>query len=395
LGFQRADGGVRALCAEKPTSRSSDFVPFSFRSVQVSFRAIETIQGERKFMRKLAVTLSTILVIAMVVAATGCGSDSAPASLLTYTSRGSSDNYAPHLFVLDPSSQKSTAVNIPIPTTALYISANSGATAVTYQRSDNDANDIFLMGTDGSEKQLTTGANAYAPVFSPDGKTIAYFDSSVDGDYQIFTMNADGSSQTALYTAPLGTIDQFYPQFSPDGKSLTFYLLVLDGPGAQVRRGHAVNQRQPWAETRRRPAHAKAHNSGHAQIVAGPTESGWYTMALTDTTPTLVYATEDWWGPASYSADGTKLLFTLYDGVEDNIFSANLDGTGLTALTTNTDTYSFGPVAFQSSILFNRWDSATGYWDIYIMDQAGANQTLVTSTGSSYETLIDSYWSGD
>lgn len=118
-------------------------------------------------------------------------------------------------------------------------------------------------------------------------------------------------------------------------------------------------------------------------------------MALTDTTPTLVYAANEAWGPAVFSANGKSLLLTIFDGTEWNISSINVDGTGLTALTTSTDEPDFSPVPFENRILFNRYDNDTGSFDIYVMDQSGANQTLVSSTASTYETLLDAYYSAD
>jgi Tol biopolymer transport system component len=115
-------------------------------------------------------------------------------------------------------------------------------------------------------------------------------------------------------------------------------------------------------------------------------------MALTGTTPTLAYATTNWWGPAVYSGDGKKLLTTHYDGTQWNVFSVNLDGTALTPLTTITDTFSISAVPNKNLILFSRYNSTNSSYDIYAMDQAGANQTLVSSTASTTEYLIDSYW---
>jgi Tol biopolymer transport system component len=115
-------------------------------------------------------------------------------------------------------------------------------------------------------------------------------------------------------------------------------------------------------------------------------------MALTGTTPTLAYAVTNWWGPAVYSTDGKKLLTSHYDGTQWNVFSVNLDGTGLTPLTTETSTYSLSAVANKGLILFSRHNAANSSYDIYLMDQTGANQTLVSSTASTTEYLIDSYW---
>ena len=128
-------------------------------------------------------------------------------------------------------------------------------------------------------------------------------------------------------------------------------------------------------------------------MIASPvTSAGWYTMPVGGTTPTLVYAATTAYGPAVYSGDGKKLLFTMNDGTEDNVFSVNLDGSGLTPLTTNTDTYSFSPVPYKNLIIFNRYNEANSSWDIYAMDQTGGNQVLVHSTTNTAETLLDAYW---
>ena len=335
-------------------------------------------------MKKLAVTLAAAMI--MIIALTGCGTDS-KAPLLTYVARASSDSNAPHLFILNATTQTSTAVAIPIPTNAFHVASNSDATKVVYTRYNTTGYDIFLMGKDGIEKQLTTGLDAWAPTFSPDGKTIAFYN-YLSSSSSIVTMNLDGSNQKALYGTASG-VYSYYPQFSPDGKSVSFYVYVSGcNCGAQRARGAAEEASRLHAQNSH-PA-APVHASVGAQV-ANPS-TGWYTMALTSTTPTLAYATTNWWGPAVYSADGKKFLTTRNDGTQWNVFSVNLDGTGLTPLTTETSTYSLSAVANKGLILFSRYNAANSSYDIYLMDQTGANQTLVSSTASTTEYLIDSYW---
>jgi Tol biopolymer transport system component len=335
-------------------------------------------------MKKLAVTLAAAMM--MIIALTGCGTDST-SPLLTYVARASSDSYAPHLFILNATTQQSTAVAIPIPASALHVASNSDATKVVYTRNDSTGWDIFLMGKDGIEKQLTTGLDAWAPAFSPDGKTIAFYN-YLSNSSSIVTMNLDGSNQTALYGTASG-VYSYYPQFSPDGKSVSFFLYVSGcNCASQHRQGAAEEASRLHAQNSHPTAAVRA--SVGAQV-ATPT-TGWYTMALTGTTPTLAYATTNWWGPAVYSGDGKKLLTTHYDGTQWNVFSVNLDGTALTPLTTITDTLSISAVPNKNLILFSRYNSTNSSYDIYAMDQAGANQILVSSTASTTEYLIDSYW---
>src|SRR5258708_3393544 len=334
-------------------------------------------------MKKFIITLAALAVIA----STGCGTES-KSPLVTYVARASSDSNAPHLFILNPTTQTSTAVTIPIPANAIHVASNSDATKVVYTRYNTTGWDIFLMGKDGVEKQLTTGLDAWAPTFSPNGKTIAFY-SYLSGSSSIVTMNLDGTNQTALYGTTSG-LYAYYPQFSPDGKSVSFFLYVSGCNCAPQHRQSAAEVASRLHAQNSHPA-APVHASVGAQA-ATPSTTGWYTMALTDTAPTLAYATNNLWGPAVYSTDGKKLLMTHYDGTEWNVFSVNLDGTGLTPLTTETSTYSLSPVANKGLILFSRYNSANSSYDIYAMDQTCANQTLVSSTANTTEYLIDSYW---
>jgi Tol biopolymer transport system component len=340
-------------------------------------------------MKKLTLTLA----MALVIAATGCGDSNAP--ILTYVARANSSGVTPtpNLFKLNEATQTTTAVTIPIPDTAYYVSANASATEVTYCRDGSSGYDIFVMGTDGVEKQLTTGADACESVFSPDNKTMAFV-SCASGDCLIMTMNVDGSNQNALYTPPAGTAESFYPEFSPNGKSVVFYAFTNSGPSAAQRHlsmPHMSGRISPWLAQ----GPVKAKKAHPAAAGTGITQDGWYVMGLSDTAPTFAYAPNSWWGPAMFTGDGSKLLLTDYDGTDYNIFTVNLDGTGLMQLTTSTDTDNFSPVPYKNLIMFNRYNSTNSSWDIYAMDQTGANQTLIHSTADTWESLLDSYWSGN
>jgi Tol biopolymer transport system component len=96
----------------------------------------------------------------------------------------------------------------------------------------------FEAKTDGPVVRLTDADASYGdlwPKYSPDGKQIV-FSSRRDDDFEIYLMNADGSSQQRLTTSP--GIDA-HPSFSPDGKRVVFttardrnyeiYTMKLDG----------------------------------------------------------------------------------------------------------------------------------------------------------------------
>ena len=81
-------------------------------------------------------------------------------------------------------------------------------------------------------RQTMTG-----PAWSPDGRQIAFV-SDRDGNWEIYVMNADGSSQTNL-TNDLP--DDTGPVWSPDGRQIAFvfcrdgsyeiYVMNADGSG--------------------------------------------------------------------------------------------------------------------------------------------------------------------
>ena len=84
-------------------------------------------------------------------------------------------------------------------------------------------------------------ADDYLPVWSPDGKKIA-FTSYRDGNTEIYTMNPDGGDLQNL--TQNSAFDEF-PEWSPDGKKIAFRskrqrginkIYVMDADGGNVRR---------------------------------------------------------------------------------------------------------------------------------------------------------------
>ena len=89
--------------------------------------------------------------------------------------------------------------------------------------------EIYVMNADGTgQTRLTNNAGTVVnvdtdqvdqdPAWSPDGRKLA-FESTRDGNFEIYSMNPDGSGQTRL-TDHLG-LDAL-PEWSPDGKLIAF-----------------------------------------------------------------------------------------------------------------------------------------------------------------------------
>jgi Tol biopolymer transport system component len=98
-----------------------------------------------------------------------------------------------------------------------YAYGDSGAIGGEYSATDQ----ILETGWPGKDILGLVG-DCQAPALSEDGARIAYY----DDNYQIWTVNADGSERTQLTS---GHFD-LYPSWSPDGKKIAFRrTTMIDG----------------------------------------------------------------------------------------------------------------------------------------------------------------------
>jgi len=82
--------------------------------------------------------------------------------------------------------------------------------------------DIYTMAADGTDiRQITTDpANDLAPAWSPDGSQLA-FESNREGNVEIYVVNAAGGTAANITNFPLA--DDHGPTWSPAGQQLVFY----------------------------------------------------------------------------------------------------------------------------------------------------------------------------
>jgi Tol biopolymer transport system component len=200
---------------------------------------------------------------------------------------------------------------------------------------------------------LTAAALWAAPadgtVPGPNGR-IAY-ESTRDGDSEIFTINPDGTGETQLTS---NSVTDNQPAWSPDGTKIAFAsdegglgdfeIYVMDADGSNV-----VNV-------------TNAHDSS-------------------DSDPT--------WSP-----DGTQIAYVSnFDGTPD-IWKINVGGTGAVNLTSDEGSFDADPAWSPdgSKIAFSS-DRGSALFDIYTMNADGWAQTNITQSPATWDSFPN--WSPD
>lgn len=196
----------------------------------------------------------------------------------------------------------------------------------------------------------------------------------------IWVMDPDGSNQTALTKETLGRSAR--PAWSHDGKKVLF-LSQRGADGSDVL-GPAIN---PW--------------------VMNPDGSG-----LVDLTNLTSGVDQEF---PSWSPDDSKIMFTsnrALDGTDArnpslafNVWTANPDGTGLTALTKLNQSTLFNPVfspdgskiAYLSNRALDGTDAgiAGGVTNLWVMNADGSGSTAITKLSVSGAQTTSFSWSPD
>ena len=332
-------------------------------------------------MKKLWALLALLLATFWV----GCGGDGNPAKA-TFLTFDNTTNVL-QISVLSSDGKTSTKAPFTLTTDMIFINPSPDAKFVAYCKQTDSGFQVFIMGTDGKEKQLTTVGESCIPSFSSDGRKIV-FESVRNGEVdQIYTMNADGTNQTRVFAQNTGFVDTF-PQFSPDGKLIVFYRhdngSTTTAPASAWR---AMANQSRAALERNHHQMSRSATSG----TASSTNQGIWTVKVGGTGALHVIPDASFDNaPAVFSADGKKLLFTSFSfGGNPQIASVKLDGTALTNLSNDTTKPDIAPLPLGNHILFNRFIDAQGssYADIMQMDVNGANQVNLTNTATQDELL--------
>ncbi len=260
-------------------------------------------------------------------------------------------------------------------------SASSVSGTIAYA-SDLDGDfEIWLVNIDGSNlRQLTNNdAMDISPAWSPDGSRLVFV-SNRDGNDELYTMNADGSDVRRLTETP--DTSESFPAWSPDGQFISFdsnrgnnwdvYIAKSDGSNPRRLTEHpGEDWISSWSPDGQRIAFESKRDGNYEIYVIN--FDGSHQQRLTQNT------VQD--GAPKWSPDGTKIaFFSRRDGIPE-IYVMNWDGGNQLQLTNQAGEASF-PVWSPDGewIAFSAGDNQQT--EIYIIAADGSQLRPLTAIGA-------------
>jgi len=272
-------------------------------------------------------------------------------------------------------------------------SPNAGEPKILFARNFNGNNyEIYTMQTDGTNQTRLTTNPAYddQPKWSPDSSKIVFM-SDRGGNFDIFTMNADGTAQTNITNSFAA---EGFPVWSPNGTKIAFVrgdlrnpssfeIYVMDAAGTNQTRltnDSAIDGVPAWS-----PDGSKIVFMTGPSSVFDPNGFEIFTMnALDGSNRTRLTNNNVVDGSPSYSPDGSRILFGSGNAMNPNsieVFVMNADGSNRRQLTTNSVTDGFPAWSFDgTSIVFAAGSVADERSvELFVMDADGRNRTRLTT----------------
>ena len=261
---------------------------------------------------------------------------------------------------------------------------------IAFQSNRDGDFEIFTMNADGSNQtQLTNNiAHDFGPDWSPDGSKIAFTSernaNNVDrGQYEIYVMNADGTDQTRLTN---NLADNQQPVWSPDGTKIAFHsnpdgignIYVMNADGTNQTRLTSQHGTGPdWSPDGSKIAfYSQRDGIGHFQIYVmnadGSNQTRLTNFSGNDSNP-------------AWSPEGAKIAFQREGYANDpnvEIYVMNADGSGQTNLT-NHPANDAQPVWSPDGAKIAFRSLRDGNEEIYVMNADGSGQTRLTNNAAT------------
>ncbi|MEP7289667.1 MAG: hypothetical protein ABI947_28280 [Chloroflexota bacterium] len=246
----------------------------------------------------------------------------------------------------------------------------SGAQKRIAFASNRDGNfEIYAMNADGSSAvRLTNRADDdRSPTWSPDGKQIAYA-AFTGKTLQIYRVNADASNPTAL--TPLNNSAD-HPAWSPDGKLIAYdvlqnnnrdlWVINIDGSGAKAITNNPADDSQPaWSPDGKQITFASSRD-GNKEI---------YTMNADGSAVVRLTSNPADDSQPAWSPDGKQIAFASTRSGNGDIYVMNGDGSAVKRIIGNAAVESspvWSPDGGQLAFVSNR----EGTQAIYVVNTSG------------------------
>ena len=212
------------------------------------------------------------------------------------------------------------------------------------------------------------------PVWSPAGDRIA-FESSRDGNYEVYVMDSDGSNPTNL-TPSSGSDGK--PAWSPAGHRIAFEsyrdgnyeVYVMDSDGSNptnLTQNSGVDRKPVWSPAGDRIAFESSRD-GNYEV---------YVMDSDGSNPTNLTQNADDDGKPVWSPAGDRIAFESYRDGNYEVYVMDSDGSNVTNLTQNPGfdgKPAWSPAGDRIAFESNRDES----YDTYVMDSDGSNLINLT-----------------
>jgi Tol biopolymer transport system component len=252
--------------------------------------------------------------------------------------------------------------------------------------------DIYVMNADGTHVAQLTDTSTIDedyPAWSPDRTKIAFISDRDSANYELYTMNADGSGrQRVTHNSLKKNVGN--PSWSPNGRRIAFtgigasswdiYTVKPDGGGLTIlTSGFGTNREPSWSPDGTKIVYSSNAGSFDFQIWVMNADGSNPQQLTTFTADEGSGDKEPDWSP-----DGTSIVFDRWLGVANcpDLCRINADGSQLRRLT-RTSTCEDRPCWSPSGARIAFWKSAVAPYNyrIFTMRPDGTDVQMLAGSG--------------